>query len=132
MDLQLVSARHILALIGSVWCRAWSVSFVEGSLMRAAQVVVGSCYVVKVSGVLSAVRIDRVSRFGVNVRTGREVQIKTAARLRYPAKADDAGQAMSGACLAGDPTAYVVRQGETVWVVPGESSEWVERRVAGL
>lgn len=32
----------------------------------------------------------------------------------------------TGACLAGDPTAYVVRGGSTVWVRPGESVEFVE------
>ena len=26
-----------------------------------------------------------------------------------------------GACLAGDPTAYVLRDGVVVWVVPGET-----------
>jgi hypothetical protein len=31
-----------------------------------------------------------------------------------------------GACLAGDPTAYVIRHGEMIWVKPGESVEFVE------
>lgn len=31
-----------------------------------------------------------------------------------------------GACMAGDPTAYVIRGGETVWVKPGESVQFVE------
>lgn len=31
-----------------------------------------------------------------------------------------------GACLAGDPTAYVLRHGRMVWVKPGDSVEWVE------
>ncbi len=31
-----------------------------------------------------------------------------------------------GACLVGDPTAYVIRNGEMVWVVPGESVSFVE------
>ena len=31
-----------------------------------------------------------------------------------------------GACLIGDPTAYVMRNGERVWVKPGESVEFIE------
>jgi hypothetical protein len=31
-----------------------------------------------------------------------------------------------GACLKGDPTAYVMRDGRMVWVVAGESVEFVE------
>jgi hypothetical protein len=31
-----------------------------------------------------------------------------------------------GACMTGDPTAYVIRNGRWVWVVPGESISFVE------
>jgi hypothetical protein len=31
-----------------------------------------------------------------------------------------------GACLTGDPTAYVVFDGRLVWVRPGQSVQWVE------
>lgn len=54
--------------------------------MKAKEVGVGRTYVAKVSGVLTVVRLTGVSRFGgwdaVNVKTGRPVRIKTAARLR--------------------------------------------------
>jgi hypothetical protein len=32
-----------------------------------------------------------------------------------------------GACLVGQPTCYIVRQG-IVWVKPGESVNWIEVR----
>lgn len=31
-----------------------------------------------------------------------------------------------GACMAGDPTAYIVVDGKMVWVKPGESVEFIE------
>ena len=31
-----------------------------------------------------------------------------------------------GACLVGDPTAYVYRNGQLTWVLPGQSAKWVE------
>lgn len=34
--------------------------------------------------------------------------------------------AYGGACISGQPTAYVCRDGKLVWVVPGESVAWVE------
>lgn len=35
----------------------------------------------------------------------------------------------NGASFTGDPTAYVKRNGETVWVSPGESADWVETKL---
>jgi hypothetical protein len=31
-----------------------------------------------------------------------------------------------GAAFIGDPTAYIIYEGQTVWVWPGESVEWIE------
>lgn len=31
-----------------------------------------------------------------------------------------------GACLTGDPTAFVLVNGSMVWIHPGESVEWME------
>lgn len=54
--------------------------------MKKAEVEIGSLYTVKVSGKIGIVRITRESLYGGwygrNVATGREVRIKTAARLR--------------------------------------------------
>ncbi len=33
---------------------------------------------------------------------------------------------VEGACLVGDPTAFVIRKGERVYVSPGQSVEFVE------
>ncbi|MCK6485446.1 MAG: winged helix-turn-helix domain-containing protein [Phycisphaerae bacterium] len=58
--------------------------------MKKDQVQIGGTYVAKVSGQLARVRIDAESRFGgwdaTNVDTGRRVRIKSAQRLRGPAK----------------------------------------------
>lgn len=57
--------------------------------MRAAEVQIGSVYVVKVSGRLTRVRVDSPCRYGgwygTNLATGREVRIRSARRLRRPA-----------------------------------------------
>jgi hypothetical protein len=54
--------------------------------MRKADIAIGAVYAVKVSGRLTAVKILRASPrsgwIGINQRTGREVPIRTAARLR--------------------------------------------------
>ena len=55
--------------------------------MKKADVVIGAHYVAKVSGVLTTVKIDRVSPYGNgweahNIRTGRKVFIRSATRLR--------------------------------------------------
>lgn len=54
--------------------------------MRKAEVSIGKIYGARVSGVVVPVRITGESRYGgwnaVNVKTGRAVRIKTAARLR--------------------------------------------------
>jgi hypothetical protein len=55
--------------------------------MLKAQVEVGKVYVMKVSGGLTRVRLDSISQYGgwngTNLKTGREVRIRTAAKLRY-------------------------------------------------
>jgi hypothetical protein len=57
--------------------------------MRKAQIEVGGIYVVRVSGNLVPVRIVGSSPYGgwvgTNTKTGREVRIKTAGRLRREA-----------------------------------------------
>lgn len=54
--------------------------------MRKAEVRIGGTYVAKVSGGLTQVRLDSVSSYGgwnaTNLRTGRAVRIRSAARLR--------------------------------------------------
>jgi len=56
--------------------------------MKKAEVQIGETYAVKVSGRIVLVRLDRESPFGgydgTNLKTGRRVHVKTAARLRYP------------------------------------------------
>jgi hypothetical protein len=55
--------------------------------MRKAEIKIGSTYQVKVSGKLSRVRINGICPFGgwygTNTSTGRDVRIRTAARLRF-------------------------------------------------
>ena len=54
--------------------------------MQKHNVKVGSTYIVKVSGTLTRVRITREHArggwYGTNLATGREIRIRTAARLR--------------------------------------------------
>ena len=54
--------------------------------MQKANVHIGSTYIVKVSGTLAKVRINREHQrggwYGTNLATGREIRIRTAARLR--------------------------------------------------
>ena len=54
--------------------------------MQKHNVKVGSTYIVKVSGTLTRVRITREHNrggwYGTNLGTGREIRIRTAARLR--------------------------------------------------
>jgi len=54
--------------------------------MKKSEVEVGGTYVAKVSGRLVAVRIDRESPYGgwqaTNLKSGRSIRIRTAARLR--------------------------------------------------
>jgi len=60
--------------------------------VKKADVTIGSTYIVKVSGKLTKVRITRESPYGgwdgLNLATHREVRIRSAARLRYPARQD--------------------------------------------
>jgi len=55
--------------------------------MKKSQVKIGETYAVKVSGVIQPVKVieefPRGGWVGINRRTGREVRIKTAGRLRY-------------------------------------------------
>ena len=54
--------------------------------MQKQNIKVGSTYIVKVSGTLARVRITREHArggwYGTNLATGREIRIRTAARLR--------------------------------------------------
>ena len=54
--------------------------------MKKSEVLIGAVYIAKVSGKLARVRIDRVSELGgwdaTNIRSGRKVHIRGAARLR--------------------------------------------------
>ena len=54
--------------------------------MQKQNVHIGTTYIVKVSGTLARVRItrehDRGGWYGINLATGREIRIRTAARLR--------------------------------------------------
>jgi hypothetical protein len=54
--------------------------------MQKHHVKVGATYLVRVSGTLTKVRLtrehDRGGWYGVNLATGREIRIRTAARLR--------------------------------------------------
>jgi len=76
--------------------------------MNKADVVLKGVYVVKVSGRLVKVRVDRISVFGgwygTNLATGREVRIRSAARLRQP--------------YIPKPAAPIV--GDSIGTVPGE------------
>ena len=57
--------------------------------MQKQNIKVGSTYIVKVSGTLARVRITREHArggwYGTNLATGREIRIRTAARLRSEA-----------------------------------------------
>ena len=61
----------------------------NGTAMKRQDVQIGSIYIVKVSGVLAKVRIAGKSPYGGwigrNLATGREIRIRSAARLRRPA-----------------------------------------------
>ena len=54
--------------------------------MQKQNVHIGSTYIVKVSGALAKVRLTREHQrggwYGTNLATGREIRIRTAARLR--------------------------------------------------
>ena len=59
--------------------------------MQKRNVKIGTTYIVKVSGTLAKVRITREHErggwYGINLATGREIRIRTAARLRSEAPA---------------------------------------------
>ena len=58
--------------------------------MQKQDVHIGTIYIVKVSGMLAKVRITREHTrggwYGTNLATGREIRIRTAARLRSEVK----------------------------------------------
>ena len=58
--------------------------------MQKHNVNIGTTYIVKVSGMLAKVRLTREHPrggwYGTNLATGREIRIRTAARLRSEAK----------------------------------------------
>ena len=58
--------------------------------MQKHNVKIGTTYIVKVSGTLAKVRLtrehDRGGWYGTNLATGREIRIRTAARLRSEVK----------------------------------------------
>ncbi len=68
--------------------------------MKKRDVQIGSTYIAKVSGVLTKVRITRESPYGgwqgTNLATGREVRIRSAARLRRPANEAPYGRLADG------------------------------------
>ena len=61
----------------------------NGTAMKRQDVQIGSTYIAKVSGVLAKVRITGESPYGgwrgTNLATGREIRVRSAARLRRPA-----------------------------------------------
>jgi hypothetical protein len=72
------------------------------------EVTIGTTYIAKVSGVLAKVRITGESPYGgwlgKNLATGREVRIRSAARLRRPANEAPYGRLADGSskCQAGE------------------------------
>ena len=59
--------------------------------MKKKDIIIGETYIAKISGRLAQVRIDWEAEllggwFALNLDTGHSVRIKTAARLRYPAR----------------------------------------------
>lgn len=72
--------------------------------MRKREVEIGREYVAKVSGRIAVVKILRESPYGgweaENTRTGRAVRIRTAARLRRPARSDAEVRAMMQKIIA--------------------------------
>ena len=58
--------------------------------MQKQNVHIGTTYIVKVSGTLAKVRLTREHArggwYGINLATGREIRIRTAARLRAEVK----------------------------------------------
>ena len=76
--------------------------------MKKAEVQIGSTYIVKVSGVLAKVRITGESPYGgwhgKNLATGREIRIRSAARLRRPANEAPYGRLADGSpkCQPGE------------------------------
>jgi len=76
--------------------------------MKKAEVEIGTTYIAKVSGMLAKVRITGASPYGGwvgrNLATGREVRIRSAARLRRPANEAPYGRLADGSpkCQPGE------------------------------
>ena len=76
--------------------------------MKKAEVEIGSTYIVKVSGVLARVRITGEPPYGgwrgKNLTTGREIRIRSAARLRRRASMAHQGRLADGSpkCQPGE------------------------------
>ena len=68
--------------------------------MKKAEIQIGNTYIAKVSGVLAKVRITGESPYGgwrgKNLATGREIRIRSAARLRRPANEVPYGRLADG------------------------------------
>lgn len=76
--------------------------------MKKRDIEIGETYIAKVSGVLTKVRIKRESPYGgwqgVNLATGREIRIRSAARLRRHADAPHGRLADSSPKIQPDET----------------------------
>ncbi len=94
--------------------------------MRKADVVLGRTYIVKVSGKLAKVRLDRECTYGsgwlaTNVATGREIRIRSAARLRGEAPEPTVKPATPQASPSiGPPLPSVVLSFERGFIVKGD------------
>ncbi|HZT32788.1 MAG TPA: hypothetical protein VFA33_23070 [Bryobacteraceae bacterium] len=76
--------------------------------MKRCEIEVGNTYIAKVSGALAKVRITGESPYGGwvgrNLATGREIRIRSAARLRRPANDAPYGRLADGSpkCQPGE------------------------------
>ena len=64
--------------------------------MKKKDVTIGGVYMVRVSGLLSPVKVEATCLYGGwtgrNLATGREVRIRTAAKLRQPLNEEQVGR----------------------------------------
>jgi len=78
--------------------------------MQKHNVKIGTTYIVKVSGTLAKVRLtrehDRGGWYGTNLATGREIRIRTAARLRSEVKPAGEGRLEQIRNLRADGMSY--------------------------
>jgi hypothetical protein len=98
--------------------------------MQKHNVKVGSTYIVKVSGTLARVRItrehDRGGWYGINLATGREIRIRTAARLRNEASPEGPRTPLR------NPRAHDFSAGELRAVVERAKREVLAHVAAGI